>query len=175
MENCLGCEGDLDVLEFLAHSEWAAVAAGTIWMLRQPLRSMFDRVTPTKVDVLGVKAEFEKKLATAGAVVPPFPAEIADETSDPKLNIVVTAALLAEAAVVEVSARELGTDRQAEALSPPVISGRELAGFDPAVGRSNLDLVMVHLQHVDHFTGTVGHDVGSRSVAHAIEQDAVAT
>ena len=76
-------------------------------MLRQPLRSMFARVTSTKVDTLGVKAEFERRLATAEALVPPSPAEVADETSDPKLNMVVTAASLAAAAVAEVSPKVL--------------------------------------------------------------------
>ena len=71
-------------------------------MLRQPLRSMLDRVTPTKSDVLSVKAEFERRLA-AEALVSQSPTGITDEASDPRLNMMLTAASLASAAVAETT------------------------------------------------------------------------
>ena len=33
-----------------------------LWLVRRPLARMLDRVNPTKVDVWGFKAEFEKRL-----------------------------------------------------------------------------------------------------------------
>jgi hypothetical protein len=52
----------VDFWEFAARSEWPIVVGGTILLLRRPLAAMFERVTPTKVDAWGLKAEFEHKL-----------------------------------------------------------------------------------------------------------------
>jgi hypothetical protein len=38
----------VDVLEFLSRSEWPLVVAGTLWIVRRPLRAALERITLTK-------------------------------------------------------------------------------------------------------------------------------
>lgn len=52
----------MDTLDFLARSEWPAVTVVALWLIRAPLGRMLDRVSPTKLDAWGFKAEFEKAL-----------------------------------------------------------------------------------------------------------------
>jgi len=52
----------MDVWEFVVRSEWPIVVGGTIWLLRQSFQDMLNRISPTKVDAFGFKAEFERTL-----------------------------------------------------------------------------------------------------------------
>ncbi|HEY1720915.1 MAG TPA: hypothetical protein VGG27_06695 [Magnetospirillaceae bacterium] len=52
----------MDPLDFIAKSEWPLVVLVTIFAVRRSLARMIDRVSPTKVDAWGFKAEFEKTL-----------------------------------------------------------------------------------------------------------------
>jgi len=61
----------VDVLEFLAHSEWPLIGGAALFVIRQPLVRMLDRVNPTKVDAWGLKAEFEKTLDKVELLAPP--------------------------------------------------------------------------------------------------------
>ncbi|MGO8868459.1 MAG: hypothetical protein ACLQME_18370 [Alphaproteobacteria bacterium] len=60
----------MDFLEFAAHSEWPVVAGIAIWLIRRPLGRMMDRISPTKVDAWGIKAEFEKSLDKVDLLTP---------------------------------------------------------------------------------------------------------
>ena len=63
----------MDVLEFLAASEWPLVAGLALWFLRRPLMRMADRVNPTKLDAWGLKAEFAEALDKVETLIPPTP------------------------------------------------------------------------------------------------------
>jgi hypothetical protein len=52
----------VDLLEFFAHTEWPAVAAGALWIIRKPIAALIDRVNITKLNAWGFTAEFEKSL-----------------------------------------------------------------------------------------------------------------
>jgi hypothetical protein len=52
----------VDILEFLAHSEWPIVVGGALLILRRPLSEMMGRMNLSKIDAWGLKAEFEKGL-----------------------------------------------------------------------------------------------------------------
>lgn len=58
----------MDVWEFLARSEWPALLAFGVWYFREPIKGMAKDVVVRKVDVLGVKAEFDRKLDKAEAL-----------------------------------------------------------------------------------------------------------
>jgi hypothetical protein len=60
----------VDILDFLARSEWPLVAGVALWLIRAPLIRMLDRVNPTKVDAWGFKAEFERTLTKVEALTP---------------------------------------------------------------------------------------------------------
>jgi hypothetical protein len=60
----------VDILDFLAHSEWPAVATIALWLLRRPLVRMADRVSPTKLDAWGLKAEFAEVLDKVEGLIP---------------------------------------------------------------------------------------------------------
>jgi hypothetical protein len=62
----------VDILEFLAKSEWPLVVGGALWLLRRPISEMIDRLDPTKVDVLGFKAEFARRLEKVNLLTPPL-------------------------------------------------------------------------------------------------------
>jgi hypothetical protein len=71
----------MDFWEFLARSEWPIVIGGTIWLLRRSFQDMLSRVTPTKVDAFGFKAEFERTLDKVEQLTAPTdqkPAQIED-------------------------------------------------------------------------------------------------
>jgi hypothetical protein len=71
----------MDFWEFVARSEWPIVVGGAIWLLRRPLQDMLSRVTPTKVDAFGLKAEFERTLDKVEQLTAPTdqrPAQIDD-------------------------------------------------------------------------------------------------
>jgi hypothetical protein len=58
----------VDLLEFVAHSEWPLVAGVALYLMRKPLVEMVARVSPTKVDFLGLKIELERRLEKAEAL-----------------------------------------------------------------------------------------------------------
>jgi hypothetical protein len=58
----------LDWLDFISYSEWSAVAAGTILLLRSQLSGLLSQISPTKLDAWGLKAEFERKLESIEAI-----------------------------------------------------------------------------------------------------------
>jgi hypothetical protein len=60
----------VDVLEFIARSEWPIVVLIALWILHRPLRDMVGRINPTKVDAWGFKAEFERALVKIEALAP---------------------------------------------------------------------------------------------------------
>jgi hypothetical protein len=61
----------VDILEFLAHSEWPIVVGGALWLFHKPLRKMAERVNLTRIDAWGIKAEFEKGLDKIEVLTPP--------------------------------------------------------------------------------------------------------
>ena len=61
----------MDWLEFAAKSEWPVVCGYGLWILRGPLSRMLDRVSPTKVDAWGFKAEFARDLDKAEILTRP--------------------------------------------------------------------------------------------------------
>ena len=71
IESTLRTMAGMDILEFLARSEWPIVALVAVLVIRKPLGRMVDRVNPKKVDAWGFKAEFEKRLEKAELLVPP--------------------------------------------------------------------------------------------------------
>jgi hypothetical protein len=60
----------MDVLEFISKSEWPVVAGVALWLLRQPFQRMMDRVNLTKIDLLGLRAEFKKVLDKVDLLAP---------------------------------------------------------------------------------------------------------
>ena len=61
----------MDILEFLARSEWPIVVGVSVWLLRRSLRDMLNRINPTKLDAFGVKAGFESTLDKVEQLTPP--------------------------------------------------------------------------------------------------------
>jgi hypothetical protein len=61
----------LDILEFLARSEWPAVAVGVLWILRRPIAALIDRINITKLNVWGVTAEFDRSLEKVETTLTP--------------------------------------------------------------------------------------------------------
>lgn len=62
----------MDVLEFVARSEWPLATVLALFLLRKPLVEMLDRVSPTKIDAWGFKAEFERTLDKVDALTGPL-------------------------------------------------------------------------------------------------------
>lgn len=52
----------MDWLELAAKSEWPALGAYALWVLRGPISRLLDRMHPTKMDAWGFKAEFARDL-----------------------------------------------------------------------------------------------------------------
>ena len=67
----------MDALEFLAQSEWPAVAVWAIWLIRKPLVEMLQGIVLTKFEAWGLKAEFEKGLDKVDILVPPVAGRLA--------------------------------------------------------------------------------------------------
>src|SRR3954471_13715273 len=61
----------MDVLEFVARSEWPIVVVVSVWLLRRSIRDMLNRISPTKIDAFGFKAEFERTLDKVDQLTPP--------------------------------------------------------------------------------------------------------
>jgi hypothetical protein len=67
--NALGLA--VDILEFLARSEWPLIVGGAILLFRRPIQELIARTNVTKVDAWGLKAEFEKGLDKVETLTPP--------------------------------------------------------------------------------------------------------
>jgi hypothetical protein len=73
----------MSLLDFFARSEWPIVALIVLWFLRRPIVRMLDRVSPTKVDAWGFKAEFERGLAVVELAAPTADGAVLDSGPPP--------------------------------------------------------------------------------------------
>jgi len=60
----------VDILEFLAATEWPLVVGGALLLFRRPIRELIARTNLSKVDAWGLKAEFEKGLHKVETLTP---------------------------------------------------------------------------------------------------------
>ncbi|MDB5409590.1 MAG: hypothetical protein JWL84_4502, partial [Rhodospirillales bacterium] len=78
----------MDLLEFAARSEWPIVAGVAVFLVRQPLVKMIERLNPTNFDAWGLKIAFEQKLEKAELLAPvpeaepTAPAPVAPDSPD---------------------------------------------------------------------------------------------
>jgi hypothetical protein len=52
----------VDIIELIARSEWPIVVGGALFLLRHPIKGLLTRISLTKIDAWGLKAEFEQGL-----------------------------------------------------------------------------------------------------------------
>lgn len=76
----------MDVLEFLARSEWPIVVGGALWLLRKPISAMIGRVNLTKIDAWGFKAEFEKGLQKVEALTSGEPTKVGGKIIEARIE-----------------------------------------------------------------------------------------
>jgi hypothetical protein len=72
----------MDIWEFLARSEWPALAGAVVWLLHRPLKRMAEDVIPKTVELLGAKVELEKRLSALEA----YAEEQRKLEADPKVH-----------------------------------------------------------------------------------------
>jgi len=66
----------VDVLELIARSEWPLVVSGGLFLFRAPLGQLIDRISLTKFEAWGLKAEFAKGLQKVDNLTPPSVEEL---------------------------------------------------------------------------------------------------
>jgi hypothetical protein len=72
----------MDLFELIAHTEWPLVVGGALVLFQRPLVKLIGRINSTKVEALGVKAEFEMGLEEVESLTPPSTEELKQITID---------------------------------------------------------------------------------------------
>ena len=114
----------MDVLEFVARSEWPVVVLVGVWLFRRAIRGIFERINLTKLDAWGLKAEFEKGLAKA-ELLTPLPDRIPVERPKLAMNEAPT-----------VSLPRLSEDALTQGASPELVVLRAWRDLDVAMKRA---------------------------------------
>jgi hypothetical protein len=66
----------LYILELIARTEWPVAVGGALFLFRQPLKALIDRINLTKLEGLGFSAVFEKGLDKVDGLTPPSAEEL---------------------------------------------------------------------------------------------------
>jgi hypothetical protein len=62
----------LDILDFIARSEWPVVVGGSIVIFYRPIKRLLAGISLKKIEGWGIKAEFEKGLDKVDELTPPI-------------------------------------------------------------------------------------------------------